>query len=298
MVNNIKNGYKNQKKMKERIFIIGMLMIPVIHFIIFWIGVNFNSILMAFQDLDPVTNELFFTTDNFPTLVRAFQHDNLKTALINTLLTFGLTLFLMPWGFFLTYFLYKKIKLSNFWLIMLFIPSVLPAVALTAIFSYLIYSGGPIGLLFGSDCPSFLTDLAYARWTVLIYIFWTNFGGSFILYSGAMSRIPKEIFESANIDGAGLKTEMLKLVLPLCWPTISMLLLLNISGIFTATGPILFLTEGMFDTVTISYWIFHLVHYKNLYVPAALGIVCTLIIFPVVVLTRWGLGKIYRDVEF
>ena len=291
------------RDVRKNIFVAGMLLIPVVHFIIFYGIVNFNSILMAFQRLDPATGKYFFTTANFQRLVLAWQYGNLKDALISTFLTFGLMIFFLPWGFFLTYFLYKRIPLGGFWRTMLFVPTVLPAIAMTTIFVHMIYPLGPIGsiwTLFGKQAPFFVIGEKYARWTVLVYIFWTNFGGQFILFMGAMSRIPKELIESARIDGAGMWKEMLKIVLPLCWPTFSMLLLLNIAGMFVASGPILLFRGLDSSAITISFKIFDETRAGGhmLGEAAALGVVCTVILFPVVLLLRRLLGKVYADVEF
>lgn len=285
-------------------FIAGMLLLPILHFVIFWIVVNFNSLLLAFQRMDPGTGEIFYTWANFRKLPTLFQYDYLKTALTNTLYTFlFLTVFMLPWGFFVTYFLYKKIALSAFWRTMLFVPTILPAVAMTSIFIFLIDIQGPLGKLvqmFGGTMPPLLAQNKTATATIILYVFWTNFGGQFILYSGAMGRIPVEILESSRLDGAGMRVELFKLILPLCWPTISMLLLLNISGIFTASGPVLLLSGGKAGTDTIAYWVFARVYNipPNLNEPAAVGIVFTVLLFPVVVLARWALNKVYADVEF
>lgn len=45
----MKRIINNQIKFKERIFIAVMLIVPVGNFLVFWLYVNFNSILMAFQ---------------------------------------------------------------------------------------------------------------------------------------------------------------------------------------------------------------------------------------------------------
>ena len=164
--------------------------------------------------------------------------------------------------------------------------------------------GSPIGnlweLVFLEKIPSLLVEEQYAKWTVLVYFFLTNFGGQFILFSGAMSRIPKETLEAARLDGVGMFREMFTMVLPLIWPTFSMILILNVASIFTATGPILLLTKGQGDTSTIAYWIFDQVNDPNasLYLPAALGLACTAVLYPIITFVRWGLGKIYKDVEY
>ena len=296
---------KNKKIVKsnvrKNVFVIGMLLVPVVHFIIFWGAVNFNSILMAFQRLDPLMGEFKFTLQNFKEFPLLWQFGGAKTELTNTFLTFGLLILLLPWGFFLTYFLYKKIALSGLWRTMLFVPTILPAVAVTTIFTYLINVLGPVGAfreLIGAKALHFLTDVKLARWTILAYVFWTNFGGQFILFSGAMSRIPKELIESSRLDGAKLWTEMLRIVLPLCWPTFSMLLLLNIAGLFTASGPVLLLTKGYYETSTVAFHIFNHTLSGFFNEPAALGVACTAILFPIILFSRWLLNKVYANVEF
>lgn len=303
-MNKVSTKLANKKK-KDYLFVAVMLLIPVIHFIIFWGVVNFNSILLAFQRLDRTTGEMYFTLKNFESLIELFETNELKNALINTLLTAGFQIiFLLPWGFFLTYFLFKKIPLRGLWRTFLFLPTILPAIFLTGVFNNAITQYGPIGkiweMLFNSPIPDFFVDERYGKWGVLLYFFWTNFGGQFILFTGAMTRIPTEIFEAAKVDGAGMGTELFKIVLPLCWPTFSMLLILNIASVFTSTGPILLLTRGAADTKTISYWIFEQVSQPApaLYIPSALGVACTVILFPIITLVRKGLGKIYADVEF
>ncbi len=306
---NDKKGLANpimplKKKEKDYIFVAIMLFIPVIHFIIFWGVVNFNSILLSFRD--HVTGKLTFDFKLYKSIKNLYLTGGLKEALVNTLILSSFQIvFLLPWGFFLTYFLYKKIPLTGFWRVCLFLPSILPAIYLTVAFKQVVSSRGPIGVLwekiFNERIPTLFVDPQYAKWTIVAYFFWTNFGGQFILFTGAMSRIPNQILEAAQIDGAGMGTEIFKIVFPLCWPTFSMLLILNLSSVFTAAGPVLLLTGGGADTENIAYWIFAQVNggaEGNMYQASAVGIVCTIIIFPIVAFVRWISGKIYADVEF
>ena len=289
---------------RSSIFVFFMLLIPVVHFIIFWGGVNFNSLRLAFTGIDLNTGETMFSLDHFKSLVNLFKTGELRSALVNTLLTSAFHLALVPWALFLSYFLYRKIPLEGLWKTLLFLPSILPAIAMTSIFKYLIDAEGPVSQLWtamtGEPMQNLLAFDNTAKWTVLMYIFWTNFGGQFILISGAMAKIPKSLLEASRLDGAGICTEFFKIVLPLCWPTISMILILNISSMFTATGPLLLLTKGLADTKTIAYWIFEKVQAGSttLGLPAALGITCTVILFPIVMVAKWLLNKVYADVEF
>ena len=291
------------EKRKSSVFVFLMLLIPVVHFIIFWFGVNFNSLRLAFTSIDLKTGNTSWSLDHFATLGNMMKTGEIRMALTNTLLTWLLNMLLVPWALFLSYFLYKKIPLGGMWKTLLFLPSILPAIAMTSIFRYMIEPDGPVGQLIlamtGEEATNLLAFNSTAKWTVLAYIFWTNFGGQFILLSGAMAKIPKSLLEAANLDGAGLGSEFFKVVLPLCWPTLSMILILNISSLFTASGPLLLLTKGMGETKTISYWIFERVQGSTtLGLPAALGIACTVILFPIVMIAKWAMTKVYADVEF
>ena len=55
----------NRSKRIELIFYIFMLAYPVVQFCIFYLGVNFNSILLAFQKIDVANNKVSWTFDNF-----------------------------------------------------------------------------------------------------------------------------------------------------------------------------------------------------------------------------------------
>ena len=291
------------RRAKDNIFIAGMLLIPVVHFIIFWGAVNFNSIFMAFFRLDTIKGTYYHTWNNFKLLGMHWESGVLKEAFLNTFLTWVFLVFLLPWAFFLAYFLYKRIRFTALWRTVLFVPTILPVIAMTSVFKYIVgYYDGPVGKLwqfFGAEPLQFLAEPSLARWTVIFYIFWTNFGGQFILMTSAMARVPKEVVESAYLDGAGMRVEMLSILLPLCWPTISMLTLLNLAGFFTVSGPILLLTNGQAKTGTISFFIFDIIFRGSNYnEPSALGLILTAALLPIVLLARWGMGKVYAGVEY
>ena len=72
--------------------------------------------------------------------------------------------------------------------------------------------------------------------------------------------------------------EIFHFVIPLCWSTLSTMLIISLAALFTASGPILLLTGGSGNTFTLSYWIFYQVKFLGKYnQPAALGLIFTLI---------------------
>ena len=115
-----------------------------------------------------------------------------------------------------------------------------------------------------------------------------------------MSRLPREVIECGQLDGIPWWREMLQIVTPMIWPTVYTMIVLQVTGLFNGGGPILlFGTGGGNKTMTLSYYIFRAV-YENAgtQFPAAVGVFFTLFSFPLVLLVRWGLGKVDPGVEY
>jgi len=298
-----------RRRRNEIIFIIGMLIIPVLHFLVFWLYVNIDSILIAFQGVEIRTGRIYYTIENFEHVFQLLQTSDsqLWQAITNTLITWSFTtLFMFPLSIFWAYFIYKRIILGNFFRVMFYIPSIINAVALAAIYHYLLASGGPVGLLYqalypNEYVPAFFIEVEYAMKVILLYVFWTGFGGNLILLNGAMGRISKEMVESAMIDGIGMWRELYNFILPLSWPTLSTLIIFSFTGLFTSSGPVLLLTKGQGKTYTLSYWIYEIVYGQKSGLPniaAAMGLFFTAIGLPIVLIARHFINKVYEDVEF
>ena len=143
--------------------------------------------------------------------------------------------------------------------------------------------------------PNFLGDSDYATWTILLYTMWLGWAGQMLILGGAMVRIPVEVLESARMDGIGTFREITQMVIPLLWPTLSTLLILQMTGVFGAGGPILLFTQGNFKTSTLAWWIFEKVKYSGSAAyneVAAAGLVFTVIGVPIILGVRKAIESI------
>lgn len=61
---------------------------------------------------------------------------------------------------------------------------------------------------------------------------WKEFGWNSIIYLAAIAGIDMELFEAARIDGAGKIRQIWSITLPSIAPTISLMLILSVSGLF------------------------------------------------------------------
>lgn len=145
------------------IFIVVMLAVPVVHWLVFWLGVNINSILLAFQI--PTGD---WSLLSMQTVLREFSNfgSDLSVAVKNTLIYFCKDLLMLPFQLLIAYFLFRKIKGYKAFQIVFYLPAIVSGVAVANMFSNFIAPSGPFGLIlksFGVDpVPEFLANSDYA----------------------------------------------------------------------------------------------------------------------------------------
>lgn len=281
------------------IFVYSLLLIPVIGFCVFYIGVNINGILLAFQQpviLDDGRTSYIWSLRQFALVWEAFRDpgstSTLKISLINTMLYFGESILIqLPLSFILSYYFHKKIPGSTFFRVAIYLPSIISAVAMVTMFKTLIAPDGPIAMLlskwFDYKMPYLLGQNSTATITIMFYTFWVGLCGNVLLLEGTFNRVPKDIIDAGRLDGVSGFREMISIYFPMIRGTVGTLIVLSFTGLFNASGPILVMTEGRNNTSTISYWIYDMVKVQGNYnLPAAAGLVMTLIGIPIVVLVR------------
>lgn len=255
----------SRNKRNQTIFIVAMLAIPVVHWLVFWLYINLQTIALAFQDVR--TSK--FTFDNFKqvwTQLTSPVNNSIGIALKNTLKYFGATVLInLPLSLVISFFLYKRIAGYKFFRIMFYLPAIISGLALVTAYSEFINPNGPLGAivkLFGGT-PNNRSPLGRpetATTAILVYFVWTGFTTNVLLFTGGMSRIPVEILEAAKLDGCGPARELVTILFPLIWPTFSTQLIFTMTGLFNSTGPILLFTNGQYETSTLAFWIFSQVY--------------------------------------
>lgn len=290
-------------KRKEFIFLFSLLILPVIQWLVFWLYVNLDTIVLAFQDQR--THE--FTIQNFVTFWEGLTspYGEIGIAVKNTFIYFGTSLFIiMPAALFISYFLYKKVLGYKIYRIVFYLPAIISGVAMVAVFSNFINPNGPLDVVmnwFGKDIPpeGLLARPETATDTIVVYCIWTGFCSYILLFCGGMVRVPVEILESAAIEGCSPIRELLELILPLIWPTVSTQIVFLFTGLFNSSGPILLFTGGAAETTTLSFWIFQQVYGTGTVggsgsynLVSATGLVFTVIGVPIILFVRWLMDKI------
>lgn len=278
-----------------------VMALPAIYGIIRYLVINGYSILLAFSDGKPFQTP--FTLRNFRMFMADIQGNGiLVIALQNTLKYFAVGLIQQFLCYIVAYFLYKKVAGYKTFRFIFYLPCLIPGVVSAAIFMELVRVGGPVysiaSKLFGIEYNALLSRPETATKTMIAYMFLSGIGTTYLIYVGAMNRIPNEILESARIDGCSAWREFWSMIFPLTFGTYATFLLMSLCGIFTASGPILYMTQGKADTTTLGYWLFSQVIDGYYNYPAAVGVVFTCLGIPILLITRWIINKITPEVSY
>ena len=304
---------KKRNTWQENLFILSCVLIPVVNFLVFYVYVNFDSLLMAFQK--PVNGNLIWTFDNFKWVFDKIVHgssnpsDDLRLAFANTFLTFLVQVAMFIVGLFVSYFLYKKILGYRYFRIIFYLPSIISSVVTSAFYVELMNSDFVPKILetlyhLDYEMKSPLMDSTFANRMVFLNLVWLSFPSNMILWGGTFSRIPDSVLESARIDGAGWFRELFQIILPIVWPTFVILVTTQFASVFGASGAVFLLTGGQYGTQTVSNWMYTYVQTANspmsanLYRAAALGLCLTVVSTGLALGIRRFLNSRVEEVQF
>lgn len=321
---NRKLNKKKKKKIGETIFIICLLAYPIIQWFIFWLYPNLRTFALPFMEWDtwestyvfPNTQGLFY---NFEGQIKSFMstdvlggHSLIYQAFFNTFHSLWINLIILPIAIIIGFALAKHVPGEKFFRVVFFMPNIISTVVLCLVFRFMLEGNpslfiGPATKLLqalGVDYHGWDLQNTKQIWT-LIYIFciWMGLSINVVLISSAFQRIPKDILEAAKLDGIGFFGEFFKIGIPLIMPTITTFL---INSVIAVTGfylqPYLLLGsygDGRFSTIP--WLIFDLTQQasQNSYIiVATIGIMFSIIIFPLIMLARYIGKKLTPDVEF
>lgn len=138
----------------------------------------------------------------------------------------------------------NKLRCSRLYELMFSMPMVI-ASAPAAMIWMLIFrpTNGLANYLLNSDIK-WLADPNVAIYAVAFVTVWLSLGINFIFLFTGLKSVPKELIESANIDGANYVQKVKSVILPLLTPQLFFVLFLNLVGAFQAFAQIKLLTQG------------------------------------------------------
>ncbi|WP_410771811.1 carbohydrate ABC transporter permease [Fontibacillus sp. BL9] len=130
----------------------------------------------------------------------------------------------------------------------LFYPTLIPMIAIANIWLF-IYTPD-YGLLdkflglFGVGGPSWLGDPAWVLISMMIMLIWKEAGYFMIFFLAGLQALPKEVYQAAEMDGAGPIRKFRTITLPLVMPTTLFVLIIATTNSFKMVDHLYIMTKG------------------------------------------------------
>ena len=143
----------------------------------------------------------------------------------------------------------RPLKTRNLIRMIFFAPSVLSTLVVGYLWSF-IMSASEYGLLnsvlesIGLSRVNWLGNPKIALYSIIITQVWQGCGWSMVIYLANLQSIPDELYESADIDGAGWLQRFLKITFPMLAPAVTITCMMVMIGSFKVFDIVFAMTGG------------------------------------------------------
>jgi len=258
---------------------------------IFTIGPIIASFYLSLTNYDIINPPNFVGFSNYKTL---FLEDRLfwQALKVTAIYTAGSVPLQLICGFMIALLMNQKLKGISVFRTIYYLPAVVSGVAVSVLWKWIFMPDvGIINILLskiGIRGPNWLGDPSWVLPALIVMSLW-GVGGGMVIYLAGLQGIPTELYEAAELDGAGRWAKFKAITIPMMSPVIFFNLVMGVIGSFqtftqayimTSGGPqnaslfyILYLYQRAFQELRMGYasalaWILFLVI-----------LLCTLIIF-------------------
>jgi len=219
-----------------------LMALPGIAYFIIFKYVPMGGLVIAFQDYSPFRGIFNSPWVGFEHFIRFFTEDTFVMLLTNTVVvSLLLLIFSFPIPIILALLL-NEVRTKVFQRgiqTVIYLPHFMSWVIVVSLFYVLLTTdGGSINRLlesWGFGSVPFLTDPGWLRPLYTIQEIWKTAGWGTIIYLAAMTAVDLQLYEAAEIDGAGRWRQSWHITLPAIRPTIVVMFILSI-GDFLELG--------------------------------------------------------------
>ncbi|MCU0500342.1 MAG: sugar ABC transporter permease [Anaerolineae bacterium] len=230
----------------------------LIGFLLFTAGPITAALLLGFTEWDIISPPKFVGLENW---VSIFTEDELfrKSAVVTlTYAAMAVPLHVIL-GFVLASLLNSKVPGTNTFRAIYYLPTVLPLVATAVLWSWVL--NPEFGLvnymlsLIGVQGPGWLTD---ENWSLpSIVLMNLNFIGiTVVIMLAGLQRVPQEMYEAAQLDGANRRQILRYVTIPFMSPVIFFTIILNLNNSFQTFTQAYVMTNGGPGTSTLFYMLY------------------------------------------
>lgn len=216
----------------------------LVSLIIFWYGPILYTFVLSFMKYRLISGGKFIGLENY---TKIFSDAYFWIGLRNT--TYFVLLY-VPANFFMgictAYVLNLDIKGKAIWRSIIYLPAILPVVAVLVLGKFIFYPDGLMNTfieLFGLKGPLWLADPKLIIPASVLLMVW-QCGSGMVVYLGALQGVPHTFYEAAQIDGLSAFGQFRKITIPMISPTILFRMIIDMIFGLMIFVPALILPEG------------------------------------------------------
>lgn len=225
------------RKLKRNLFYLSVVALPILQFVVFYILVNFRSVMFAFQKYDVIEQYSFAGLEQFKRFFTDLKNEQTMIySLKNSLILFVATFCIGTIGAVLfSNYIYKNCFMGKFFRITLFLPTIVSGIVLVTTYKFWVDQGVPYIAehLWGKEIDPPLSNVNLKFTLILCFSLWFGFGTQVLMYTSSMSGISPEIVESAELDGITPFKELIYITVPLIYNVFLTFITVGIAGFFT-----------------------------------------------------------------
>jgi multiple sugar transport system permease protein len=205
----------------------------ILGFILFDLIPMIASLVLSFTQWNILSPAVFIGLQNY---ITAFQDPKVR---ISLRITIFYTLIQVPLrlgvALMLAVLLNEATKGVGFFRTAFYLPSIVSSVAIAVLWTWILNPVyGPVnGVIrfFGGVGPKWFADPKYALWGLIMMSPW-GAGGEMLIFLAGLKGIDKQLYEAAELDGAGRISRFFRITLPMLSSTLFFNLVMAIIGSF------------------------------------------------------------------
>jgi multiple sugar transport system permease protein len=213
-----------------------LMLAPAVVHLAWWIGIpTVATFVLAFTHYDILAGTMSWAgLDNF---VAIFRDPVWWKSIWNTVVyTFFTVPVAMAIAVVIAVLLNTKMRARAWYRTAVFMPHITATVAIALVWMWMFEPN--IGLFnwvlswFGVRGPAWISDPSWAMTSVILMSVWKGIGLKMVIYLAALQGIPHDLYEAAEIDGAGPVRRFFAITLPLLGPATFFVLVVSLIDSF------------------------------------------------------------------
>lgn len=213
------------------------LLPTIIAFLVAFIIPFISGLYLSFCEFTTLSDATFVGLENYKKAFSARQ-GFIEAFGFTTIFTIVAIISVNIIAFTLAYFLTRKIKGTNFFRTVFFMPNLIGGIVLGYTWQAMINS---VLVNYGT---TLVANPKYGFIGLIILINWQMIGYMMIIYIAGIQNVPSELVEAANIDGATKWQTLKNVTIPMVMPSITICMFLTLSNSFKLFDQNLALTNG------------------------------------------------------